>query len=347
MRLLVLGGTKFLGRAAVEAALERGHEVTLFNRGETNPDLFPKAEKLRGDRDGDLSALEGREWDAVIDPSGFVPRVVRASAELLRASGHYLFVSSGSVYAEPYTPGYDESAYAEMLTHLPLLERGEETGTVPFPVQLEDPDSEEVLEDYGALKAACEDVVREAFPEAHTNVRAGLIVGPHDGSGRFTYWPLRIAAGGEALAPAPPERLVQFIDVRDLGAWLVTACEKRVTGTFNVTGEPVELADVLAACPGDAKVVWVEEEFLLEQGVGPWMELPLWVPRSEEAFLQMSVAKAMAAGLRLRPLEETARDTLAWARETGAQLVTETQYGTAGLDPAREAELLRAVTLAP
>ena len=326
MRLLVLGGTKFLGRAAVEAALERGHEVTLFNRGETNPDLFPKAEKLRGDRDGDLSALEGREWDAVIDPSGFVPRVVRASAELLRASGHYLFVSSGSVYAEPYTPGYDESAPT---------------------VQLEDPDSEEVLEDYGALKAACEDVVREAFPEAHTNVRAGLIVGPHDGSGRFTYWPLRIAAGGEALAPAPPERLVQFIDVRDLGAWLVTACEKRVTGTFNVTGEPVELADVLAACPGDAKVVWVEEEFLLEQGVGPWMELPLWVPRSEEAFLQMSVAKAMAAGLRLRPLEETARDTLAWARETGAQLVTETQYGTAGLDPAREAELLRAVTLAP
>ena len=326
MRLLVLGGTKFLGRAAVEAALERGHEVTLFNRGETNPDLFPKAEKLRGDRDGDLSALEGREWDAVIDPSGFVPRVVRASAELLRASGHYLFVSSGSVYAEPYTPGYDESAPT---------------------VQLEDPDSEEVLEDYGALKAACEDVVREAFPEAHTNVRAGLIVGPHDGSGRFTYWPLRIAAGGEALAPAPPERLVQFIDVRDLGAWLVTACEKRVTGTFNVTGEPVELADILAACPGDAKVVWVEEEFLLEQGVGPWMELPLWVPRSEEAFLQMSVAKAMAAGLRLRPLEETARDTLAWARETGAQLVTETQYGTAGLDPAREAELLRAVTLAP
>ena len=214
-------------------------------------------------------------------------------------------------------------------------------------MQLEDPDSEEVLEDYGALKAACEDVVREAFPEAHTNVRAGLIVGPHDGSGRFTYWPLRIAAGGEALAPAPPERLVQFIDVRDLGAWLVTACEKRVTGTFNVTGEPVELADILAACPGDAKVVWVEEEFLLEQGVGPWMELPLWVPRSEEAFLQMSVAKAMAAGLRLRPLEETARDTLAWARETGAQLVTETQYGTAGLDPAREAELLRAVTLAP
>ena len=330
MKLLVLGGTKFLGRAAVEIALARGHEVTLFNRGQTNPELFPKAERLRGDRDGDLSALEGREWDAVIDPSGFVPRVVRASAELLRGSvGHYVFVSSGSVYAEPYSPGYDESAPT---------------------VELDDPESEDVLKDYGGLKKACEDVVREVFPNAHTNVRAGLIVGPHDPSGRFPYWPLRIAAGGEALAPAPPERLVQFIDVRDLGAWLVDACENGLTGTFNATGEPVTLGEVLAACPGEAQPVWVDEAFLLEQSVEPWMELPLWVPAELEAFLQKSVAKAVAAGLRFRPIEDTARDTLAWARESGAQLVTETQYGTAGLDSAREAELLeawRGVTLAP
>ena len=329
MRLLVLGGTKFLGRAAVEVALERGHEVTLFNRGETNPELFRETEKLRGDRDGGLSALEGREWDAVIDPSGVVPRVVRTSAELLQGSGHYVFVSSGSVYAEPYSPGYDESAPT---------------------VELENPESEDVLKDYGTLKKACEDVVREVFPNAHTNVRAGLIVGPHDPSGRFPYWPLRIAAGGEALAPAPPERLVQFIDVRDLGAWLVDACENRLTGTFNATGEPVALGEVLAACPGDAEPVWVDEAFLLEQGVEPWMELPLWVPADLEAFLQKSVAKAVAAGLRFRPIEDTARDTLTWARETGAGLVTETQYGTAGLDPAREAELLeawRGVTLAP
>src|SRR5437763_1253030 len=188
VKLLVLGGTKFLGRAAVEAALARGDEVTLFNRGETNPELFPEAEKLRGDRDGDLSALEGREWDAVIDPSGYVPRVVRASAELLQRSvGHYLFVSSASVYAEPYEPGFDESA--------PVLE-------------LDDPESADVMK--------------------------------HDG------------------------------------------------------------------------------------------------------FLQMSVSKAVAAGLRFRPLEETARDTLARAREEGEGLVTVTQYGTAGLDPAREAELLAA-----
>jgi nucleoside-diphosphate-sugar epimerase len=330
VRLLVLGGTKFLGRAAVEAALARGHEVTLFNRGETNPELFPEAEKLRGDRDGDLAALEGREWDGVLDPSGFVPRVVRASAELLRGSvGHYVFVSSGSVYAEPYTPGYDENAPT---------------------VELEDPNSEDVMKDYGALKAACEDVVSEVFPDGHTNARAGLIVGPHDPSGRFPYWPLRIAAGGEALAPAPPERLVQFIDARDLGAWLVTACEEGIAGTFNATGEPQPLGDVLAACPGDPELVWVDEAFLLEQGVDPWMELPLWVPADVEAFLQMSVAKAVATGLRFRPPEETAQDTLAWARETGAELVTKTGYGSAGLDPAREAELLeawRGVTLAP
>jgi 2'-hydroxyisoflavone reductase len=331
VRLLVLGGTKFLGRAAVDAALARGHDVTLFNRGQTNPELFPEAEKLRGDRDGDLSALEGHEWDAVIDPSGFVPRVVRASAELLRGSaGHYVFVSSGSVYAEPYVPGYDESAPT---------------------VQLEDPASEDVNRDYGALKAACEDVVREVFPDAHTNVRAGLIVGPHDGSGRFTYWPLRASLGGDVLAPGPPDRLTQFIDVRDLAGWTVEACERQVSGTFNATGEPIALAPTLEKC-GVSRPVWVDEDFLLEQGVAPWMELPLWVASSEAAFLQMSVAKAVDSGLAFRPLEETVRDTLAWAEAEGAELVTHTPYGAAGLDPAREAELLeawrrRSVTLAP
>jgi 2'-hydroxyisoflavone reductase len=319
LKLLVLGGTKFLGRAAVEAALARGDEVTLFNRGETSPELFPEAEKLRGDRDGDLSALRGREWDAVIDPSGFVPRVVRDSAELLRGSvGHYVFVSSASVYAEPFVPGYDESAPT---------------------VELEDPASEDALKDYGALKAACERVVGEVFPNASASVRAGLIVGPHDASGRFTYWPLRLSLPGPVLAPGPPDRLTQLVDARDLGAWLVELCAGGVAGTFNATSEPVTLERVLAAC-GDAELVWVDEGFLVEQGVQPWMELPLWVTGADVAFLEMDVSKAVAAGLRFRPLEDTARDTLAWARETGRQLVTVAPYGTAGLDPAREAELL-------
>src|SRR5207244_8262639 len=180
------------------------------------------------DRDGDLAALAGNEWEAVIDPSGYVPRVVRASAELLRGSvGHYVFVSSGSVYAEPHVRGYDETAAT---------------------VELEDPASEDVMRDYGALKAACEDVVGEVFPDAHTNVRAGLIVGPHDGSGRFTYWPLRASLGGDVLAPGPPERLTQFIDVRDLGTWMVSACERGLSGTFNATGEPIPLSSALEAC---------------------------------------------------------------------------------------------------
>jgi 2'-hydroxyisoflavone reductase len=184
-------------------------------------------------------------------------------------------------------------------------------------------------------------VVCEVFPESHTNVRAGLIVGPHDASGRFTYWPLRGSLGGDVLAPGPPDHLTQFIDARDLGAWMVDACEQRLVGTFNATGEPIALASVLENC-GIADPVWVDPDFLLEHGVGPWMELPLWVPGDDGAFLQMSVAKAVAAGLSFRPVEETARDTLAWAQATGAESVTETPYGTAGLAPAREAELLEA-----
>jgi 2'-hydroxyisoflavone reductase len=322
MRLLVLGGTKFLGRAVVDAALARGDEVTLFNRGQTGTELFPEVEKLRGDRDGDLVALENREWDAVIDPSGYVPRIVRDSAELLRGSvGHYVFVSSGSVYSDPQ-PGFDETAPTE---------------------ELSEPDSEDVMAHYGALKAACERVVSEVFPDAHTNVRSGLIVGPHDPTGRFTYWPLRVAAGAELLAPAPPERAVQFIDVRDLAEWMVEACDKRHVGTFNATCETLSFSDLLAAC-GDAEPVWVSDEFLLEHGVEPFSELPLWIPGSEAAFLQGDVSKAVAAGLRFRPPDVTARDTLAWAQDAGEQLVTDRglRQGRAGLDPTREAELLEA-----
>ncbi len=330
MKLLVLGGTKFLGRAVVEAALASGHEVTLFNRGRTNPGLFPHVEALVGDRDGDLSALSGRSWDAVVDPSGYVPRLVRASAELLRdAVAHYVFVSSISVYAFPLEAWFDESA--------PRAALGEPT--------------EEVTgESYGALKAACEDVVRDVFAGASTNVRAGLIVGPHDPTGRFTYWPVRVARGGEVLAPGDPARVVQFVDARDLGAWLVHLADQRVVGDFNATGpEPrVSMGDLLDSCRAvsgsDAELVWMDDAFLLEHGAGPWMELPLWLAPEDASVLQVDVSRAVADGLRYRTLAETVADTLAWAGECAeaGELASGLVLGEAGMQPEKEAELLAA-----
>lgn len=333
MKLLVLGGTKFLGRAVVEAALDRGHKVTLFNRGETNPELFPEVEKLHGDRDGSLGALENRTWDVVIDPSGYVPRVVRASATMLAANGigHYVFVSSISVYARPYTSDFDETA--------PLAE-------------LDDPATEEISEHYGGLKAACERVVEELFPGRSILVRAGLIVGPHDPTDRFTYWPTRIARGGRVLAPGPPARPWQFIDVRDLAAWIMRAAEQRAAGAFNVTG-PVggtTAGEVLETCrevaAGDAELVWVDEPFLVERQVGEWMELPLWLAESSAEFANMQKAdtsRAVAAGLVTRPIADTIRDTLTWAQARGTPGEGTLAMGDTdgvGLEPDREAALL-------
>jgi 2'-hydroxyisoflavone reductase len=321
VKLLVLGGTKFLGRAAAEEALRRGHELTLFNRGQTNAGLFPEAEHLHGDRDGGLDPLRGREWDAVIDPSGYVPRVVRASAELLRdAVGHYVFVSSISVYRDFSHPRFDETA--------PRIE-------------LEDPAVEEVMEHYGGLKALCEDVVAESFPDRSANVRAGLIVGPHDPTDRFTYWPVRVARGGEVLAPGRPDRPVEFVDVRDLGAWLVTVAERRPAGAFNATRDGLTMGEVLETCRtvsgSDAAFTWVDEPFLLEREVGQWMEVPLWIAESDPEWAHMQeadVSRARAAGLAFRPLEDTVRDTLAWAGTKDGW------NDDVGLDPERERELL-------
>ncbi len=216
MDLLILGGTGFLGRHLVERALAYGHRVTLFNRGLSGPDLFPEVETIRGDREGNLSALRGRRWDAVIDTCGYVPRVVRASAALLAgAVDHYTFVSSISVYSDAIEPGADEGA--------PVKE-------------LADPTVEEVTgETYGGLKALCERAAEEEMPGKVLNIRPGLISGPHDPTDRFTYWPRRISAGGEVLAPDRLERRVQFIDVRDLAVWIVKMSAERRTGTYNAT----------------------------------------------------------------------------------------------------------------
>jgi 2'-hydroxyisoflavone reductase len=330
VKLLVLGGTKFVGRGIVDAALDRGHEVTLFNRGATNAGLYPELERLRGNRDGDLRALEGRTWDAVIDPSGYVPRVVRASAELLRESGHYLFVSSVSAYAGPPFTRFDEEA--------PLAE-------------LDDPTTEDVPGNYGGLKAACERVVQEVFPGRSTLVRPGLVVGPHDPTDRFTYWPVRIARGGEVLAPGRPERPWQFIDVRDLGAWIVDCAEQRLDGAFTATGPvpSVTAGDVLEACRAvsgsEAELVWVDDAFLLEHEVGEWMELPLWMSETGDfaRFHDWDVSKAAGAGLRFRPLAETIADTLAWAQARSDAPAGTTAMGgfrETGVDPEKERRLL-------
>jgi 2'-hydroxyisoflavone reductase len=318
MRILVLGGTQFLGRHTVDVAVARGHDVTLFNRGQTRPELFPTVEKLRGDRDGDLDALRGRSFDAVIDTSGYVPRVVAQTLDALGDTGHYTFVSSISVYADCSTPPTEESPLDQL------------------PEPSEDPETH-----YGALKALCEDVVRDRFPEAFVP-RPGLIVGPFDPTGRFTYWPTRIAAGGDVLAPAPADNPSQVIDARDLAAWIVDAAERGVGGTYNAVAPAEPLDAILQACidvaESDAALVWIDPAFLLEHGVGPWLELPLWLPDVEYAGMtNISAERAANEGLTVRPLAATIRDTLAWAVSGDAPPASD-----GGLAPDKEQRILAA-----
>lgn len=331
MKLLILGGTRFLGRFLTETALKKGHEVTLFNRGKENPGLFPEVETLIGDRNGDLTALEGRTWDAVIDTCGFVPWAVRESAGLLaEAAGHYTFISSASVYDELENPGIDENHPVSLL---PLEEAEEMTKGTAGPIY---------NEYYGELKFLCEKEVEGAFPGRCLNVRAGLIVGPYDYSDRFNYWVGRMAKGGDVLAPGRRDKGIQFIDVRDLAEWIVAMVEKNASGTFNATGPETRLTmeqflqECQAVAGSGAELVWADEAFLLANSVQWWSEMPLWVPDREkmEGFLALDITKALHAGLTFRPLKETLRDTLAWERGR-------TDEGRkAGLDSAKERAVL-------
>ncbi len=326
MKLLILGGTKFVGRHMAGAALAAGHELTLFHRGQTNPDLFPDAEHLHGDRDGGLDALKGRHWDGVIDVSGYVPRVVRQSAELLRdATAQYVFVSSISVYADLSKPGQDEDAPVSTLADTTREDIGPDT--------------------YGALKVLCEQAVRDLFPQTALVLRPGLVAGPNDHTDRFTYWPHRAAQGGAMLAPGEPSQGIQYIDARDLAEWTIRLVEARRTGTYNaVTDDPALtmsrlLDECCAAANSGTRLVWVPEDALLKAGLQPWSELPLWLPTQTTAkyrgFNKISNARAVAAGLTLRPLPSTIRDTLAWDQTRPAEYALE-----AGLTPAREQEVL-------
>ena len=324
MKLLILGGTVFLGRHTVDAALARGHEVTLFNRGQHNTELFPNVEKLRGDRDGNLSALEGRRWDAVIDPSGYVPRVVTDSARLLAdAVEHYTFISSLSAYASFAQANQNEDA--------PLA-------------TMDDPTVEAVTgETYGPLKVLSEQAAQAAMPGRVAVIRPGLIVGPHDPTDRFTYWPVRVAKGGDILVPAPANYPVEFTDVRDLAEWTVRVAEQRSAGVFNASGPdtPATLGDLLETSrqisASDAGFVWVDEDFLSKNEVQPWSQLPLWIGNGPEnaGFSRFDCSRAVAAGLTFRPMEETIAATLEWA----ASRPTDHAW-RAGLSAEQEAELL-------
>jgi len=295
MRLLILGGTQFLGRHLARQALARGHDVTLFNRGRTAPGLFPEAVRLRGDRKGDLDALRRRDWDAVIDTSGSDPRDVGASATLMAPSvGHYTFVSSISAYGTFPEEGLDEDA--------PTAKDA----------------SEDLAGGYGAGKAACERIVADAFPGRSSTIRAGLLVGPHDPTERFSSWVRDLAAGGRVRAPAEREQPVQLIDARDLADWMLDGAEQERVGTFNATGpaEPLTLGETLErvrdATGGGAKLEWVDGKVLLDEGLEPWDDVPLWLdlPRHPElrGFMAIENARALSSGLTLRPLEQTVRD---------------------------------------
>ncbi len=331
-RILVLGGTGFLGPAFVTAALARGHSLTLFNRGKTRPELFPEVEKLRGNRDpnkdGGLEALVGRTWDAVLDTSGYYPRMVRASSELLGPNvGQYVFISSISAYAKYDTPDMDESAPTATLADPTVEDMGRN------------------FENYGGLKRACEEAAEQAMPGRVANIRPGYIVGPEDRSDRFTWWPVRFARGGEMLAPGSPEDPLQIIDVRDLAEWLVLTIERSTTGIFNAVGpeQPWSMGGLFAACKEvtgqETKLTWLPSDFLLQHGENGDGSIPIWAPPTGtyRGMHLYSNARAVKAGLRFRSPVITVRDTLAWFQSQPEERRNKMR---AGVTPEREAELL-------
>ena len=325
MNILIIGGTKFLGRHLVDSALARGHNVTLFNRGQTNPNLFPHIETIVGDREHDIEKLSARTWDAVIDTCGYVPRIVGVSGVgLERSVRRYVFISTLSVHADNREIGIDEN----------------------YPVgKLKDESIEEITgETYGPLKALCEKTILDQYSERGLIVRPGLIVGPNDPSDRFTYWPMRIAKGGEVLAPEKPGVPVQIIDVRDLSDFTIKLIEENAAGIYSATGPDYELTlgAMFETCKqtsgSDANIRWASVEFLKQNEVMEWSDMPVWVPDNEEnaGFSRFDVSKGIKAGMKFRPLEDTVRDTLAWANTRPTS-----HEWRAGLQSDREQELLR------
>jgi 2'-hydroxyisoflavone reductase len=333
LNILMLGGTRFIGLHITALAQERGHKVTFFNRGKTNTDKFPEIERIKGDRNGQIDGLKDRKWDVVIDNSGYVPRHVRASAELLAPNvRQYIFVSSVSVYPNFAEPRDEKSPVGK----------------------LQDESVEKVDgETYGPLKALCEQAVEKALPGRTTIIRPGLIVGPDDNTDRFTWWPARAARGGEFIAPGAPTDPFQIIDVRDLAAFIVKVAEENVTGTYNLVSNVNgfkfgELTDACIAAakaqarPADApRATWIPADFLEAQQVAPWSEMPVWLPAKgdEAAFAATSNAAALSKGLKISPLKKTVDDTLAWHL---TRPVEEREKLKSGIAPDKEAAVLAA-----
>ncbi|MDQ3130846.1 MAG: NAD-dependent epimerase/dehydratase family protein [Acidobacteriota bacterium] len=336
MKILIIGGTKFLGRHLTAAALKNNHEVTLYNRGKLSLEKIENVEQIHGDRNTDLDELSGRNWDAVIDTCGYLPQTVKQSAEFLSdKANQYVFISSGSVYPETREPNYDETTATAKLTEdqkrtvEKIDSKGEFNGLV-------------LGENYGALKFLCEEAAEIAMPNRVLSVRAGMIVGAFDWTDRFAYWVMRVARGGKVLAPGKPENFAQLIDVRDLSEWIIKMVEENENGIFNVTGKPFELdfgkmlGAIKEATKSDAEFVWADEKFLTENKVEPWSEMPFYLPESfEEArgFLAMNVDKALAKDLKFRPLSDTILDVWNWRKNQDHQM-------KAGISAERERELL-------
>lgn len=326
MKILVIGGTVFLGRHIVEYALKKGHEVTLFNRGQHNPELFPEVEKIHGDRNSDFDKLAGRSWDGVIDTCGYTPGAVEKTANVLKDSvRRYVFISSINAYKDVEKAGIDE--------------------TYPSAGLPEDASKEEMtMETYGPLKVLCEKVVERVFPDGHVNIRSGLIVGPNDPSDRFTYWVHRISKGGEVLCPGDGTTPIQFIDVRDLAKWSVKMALGGETGIYNGTGPDYNLTmghflDICKKiCNPDAELIWVDEKFIDDNEITPWAEMPAWAPDSKKEFHglgKINISKALDQGLTFKDLEKTIYDTLEWDKSR-----TENTKLRAGIDPKKEKNLL-------